>query len=191
MPESAAPLILASTSAYRAALLRRLNIDFEQHRPDFEELAGEAMPPEELVRANTLGKAKSLQARFPEARIIASDQLAVCEGRIIGKPGTRERAIKQLQWLSGKTAGFLTGVCLLDGATSHYAMVPCRIRFRKLQPDEIRYYVDTDQPLDCAGSFKSESLGVALFEQYECADPTALIGLPLIPLCDWLRPLAR
>lgn len=192
MAESQAcgPLMLASTSPYRAELLSRLGLPFETYDSCFDECADASLPPEELVRINTLGKAESLRTRLPHARIIASDQIAVCEDRILGKPGSFERAVEQLRFLAGREACFMTGVCLVDSEASHYAMVPCRIRFRRLTSDEIRRYVEIDRPLDCAGSFKSESLGIALFERFDCPDPTALIGLPLMQLCEWLRPLS-
>ncbi len=183
-------LILASTSPYRKALLARLRLPFEVAEPDFEELRG-GIPPETLVRLNTMGKAVSVLRRHPEARIIASDQIAVHNGNIIGKPGNSRAAIAQLQRFSGRTVEFLTGIALCSDASEHFDIVSTRVCFRHLDDEEIETYVRLEQPLNCAGSFRSEGLGIALFKRIDGEDPTALIGLPLMRLSDWLRPLAR
>lgn len=184
-----APLILASTSTYRKELLARLGLSFTTAVPDFDEALPGSMPPAELVRHNALGKARSVAARHPEAVVIGSDQLAVCGATLLGKPGNHEKAAKQLAFLSGKSVELLTGVALICDAGEQYACVPFRVNFRKLEPGEIEAYLLADQPYDCAGSFKSESLGIALFETMQGADPTALMGLPLITLSSWLHPL--
>jgi len=186
---SARPLILASTSPYRRELLQRLCIPFEQQRPDFNEIYDASLSVEELVRYNTLGKGRSVADKFPDAAIIASDQLAVCNGSVLGKPGTTENACKQLRLLSGCRVSFLTGVALLTAQQEQYALVPFHVHFRKLTDAEIANYVELENPVDCAGSFKSEALGITLFERLEGDDPTALIGLPLIQLSTWLNPL--
>jgi len=186
---SARPLILASTSPYRRELLERLRIPFEQQRPDFNEIYDASWSIEELVRHNTLGKGRSVAGKFPDAAIISSDQLAVCNGSVLGKPGTAEKARGQLRMLSGCRVSFLTGVALLTAEQEQYALVPFHVYFRKLTDAEIENYVKLDNPIDCTGSFKSEALGITLFERLEGDDPTALIGLPLIQLSSWLNPL--
>lgn len=182
-------LILASTSPYRRELLERLQLPFTQLRPDFDELQPGTMPPEALVRHNTLGKARALFDARPEARIIASDQLAVCDALVLGKPGSAARAVEQLAMLSGRSVEFLTGLALVDDEQERFEIVPFTVNFRELEREEIETYVRREAPLDCAGSFKSEGLGIALFESMRGEDPTALIGLPLIRLSEWLRPL--
>jgi len=182
-------LILASTSTYRKELLSRLQLPFEQITPDFEEKQPGSMAPEELVRFNTLGKAESVLARHPDATVIASDQLAVCDDRVLGKPGSIEVACKQLSFLSGQRVTFLTGIAVISEHSVQYETIPFEVCFRELTDTEIRTYVETERPLDCAGSFKSEGLGISLFERLQGDDPTALIGLPLIRLSQWLKPL--
>jgi len=183
-------IILASTSPYRRILLERLHIPFEVYKPAFEEAEPEVMPPEELVRHNTLGKATSVAGKFPDATVIASDQIAVCGDTVLGKPGDLGAACLQLQQLSGKSVDFLTGIALVGNSEKYYETVPFRVHFRQLDVDDIGTYVRTEQPYDCAGSFKSEGLGICLFERMEGDDPTALMGLPLITLSGWLQPLA-
>jgi len=182
-------IILASTSPYRRNLLERLHIVFEVCAPDFEEVEPGSMPPEALVRHNTLGKMASVASKFPDATVIASDQIAVCGDIILGKPGNHDAAYRQLRQLSGKCVNFLTGVALAGNGEKHYETVPFRVYFRQLSADDIETYVRAEQPYDCAGSFKSESLGICLFERMEGDDPTALMGLPLITLSGWLQPL--
>jgi len=182
-------IILASTSPYRRILLERLHVPFEVCLPDFEETEPGSMPPEELVRHNALGKAASVADKFPDATVIASDQIAVCGNTILGKPGGHDAACLQLQQLSGKSINFLTGVTLVGNSEKHYETIPFRVHFRQLSADDIETYVRTEQPYDCAGSFKSEGLGICLFKRMEGDDPTALMGLPLITLSGWLQPL--
>jgi len=182
-------LILASTSPYRQLLLRRLHLPFEAVAPDFAEHADGAVAAAELVYLNTLGKLRSVAAKYPGACVVASDQLAECEGRVLGKPGSEEAAIEQLMHMSGKSIRFLTGVAVAMAGEEQYELVPYVVHMRSLARDEIEYYVRTEQPFDCAGSFKSEGLGVALFRGMEGDDPTALIGLPLIHLSRMLEPL--
>lgn len=186
-------LILASSSRYRADLLTRLGIDFECRAPDVDEspLPGEA--PADLVRRLAHLKAAAVAANCRAGLVIGSDQVAVSGGRILGKPGTAESACAQLALLSGRAVSFLTGLCLLDAVSGAHqlAVVPTTVHFRTLQRAEIENYVAREQPLDCAGSFKSEGLGIALFERIDGDDPTALIGLPLIELCGMLRRAGR
>jgi septum formation protein len=183
------PLILASTSSYRRELLARLGMPFEVVAPSFEEAEPGSMAAADLVRHNTLGKGRAVAEKHPGAHVIASDQLAVCEGRTLGKPGDHTAACRQLALLSGRMVEFMTGVALLEGSGARYEMVPFRVYFRTLSTSEIEHYLHMDRPYDCAGSFKSESLGIALFERMQGDDPTALMGLPLITLASWLKPL--
>jgi MAF protein len=183
-------LVLASSSPYRRLLLERLGLPFETAGPDVDErrLAGEA--PEAMVRRLSEAKARALADRFPSALIIGSDQCAVTErGEVLGKPGDPERAAAQLRAASGRSVRFLTGLCLLDAATgtAQADVVPFTVYFRVLSEDEIRAYLKRERPFDCAGSFRSEGLGIALFRRMEGDDPNALVGLPLIRLVDMLK----
>ncbi|ATX82729.1 MAF protein [Mariprofundus ferrinatatus] len=184
-------LILASTSPYRKTLLERLGIPFKQVDPLFEEAAPGSMPPEQLVLHNTTGKASSVLARYPDATIIASDQLAVCGDMVLGKPGSKAQACAQLASLSGKRVTFLTGLALFSEKDKRCEVIPFEVFFRDLSTIEIENYVERENPVDCAGSFKSEGLGIALFDRMQGDDPTALIGLPLIRLSQWLKPLQQ
>jgi len=184
-------LILASTSPYRRSLLERLGLPFEQCKPDFDEAGMTSMPPIQLVEHNTLGKARSMLQVRPDACIIASDQVAVCGDITLGKPGSLDKAEQQLAFLSGKRVSFLTGLCLLSQDQQRYDMITYHVHFRTLSSSEIHHYVQCEAPINCAGSFKSEGLGIALFEKMEGDDPTALIGLPLIRLSQWLQPLRQ
>jgi len=184
-----ATLILASSSVYRKELLARLRLSFSVCVPDFSEAEAGSMPPAELVRHNTLGKAYAVRAVHPDASIVASDQIAVCGESVLGKPGNHTAACEQLSFLSGKAVDFLTGVALLEKGFEHYETVPFRVCFSHLKAAEIEAYLLADRPYDCAGSFKSEALGISLFSRMQGDDPTALIGLPLITLSGWLKPL--
>lgn len=182
-------LILASTSRYRAALLERLGMDFHAVAPDVDEtpLAGES--PQDLVARLARLKAEAGGRGAGQALVIGSDQVADLDGRVLGKPGTVERAEAQLAALSGREVVFHTGLCLLDtrDGTRQLTVVNTPVRFRTLSEPQIRDYVQREQPLDCAGAFKSEGLGIALFERLGGEDPNALIGLPLIELCTMLE----
>lgn len=182
-------LILASTSSYRRELLTRLQLPFEQHAPNFAEASADSMPAEELVRFNTMGKARSVLAQHPDSQVIASDQLAVCGQITFGKPGNVQAACEQLRLVSGRRVEFLTGLTLTSADRQLFEIIPFRVFFRDLTDEEIEAYVEIEQPLDCAGSFKSEGLGISLFERMQGDDPTALVGLPLIRLSQWLKPL--
>ncbi len=186
-------LILASTSPYRRMLLERLGLPFEAVAPPFPEHGQVEIPdPSALVLANALGKARSLRAQYPRATIIGSDQAAVCNGRVLGKPGTAERAVQQLMELAGHEHTLLTAVSVITpgtppGGRELSELVTNRIRVRPLDEDEARAYVARERPIDCAGAYKSEALGIALFEHLRGDDPTAIVGLPLISLCNLLR----
>ncbi len=182
-------LILASTSAYRRQLLRRLGLPFRQVAPCFEESVAANGDIEQLVRENTLGKGRSVLRQYPAATVIASDQLAVCGDRVLGKPGSVPRAMRQLRAVAGRKVSFLTGLAVMHDDEERYALETFHVYFRPLDDAEIFRYIARDMPLDCAGSFRSESLGIALLERMEGDDPTALIGLPLIRLSQWLCPL--
>lgn len=186
----AAPLILASSSIYRRALLERLQIPFQYVSPDTDESPQGAESPDALVRRLSLAKAEAVARRHPDAVIIGGDQIAVGpKETILGKPGTADQACAQLAQLSGQAVRFLSGLCLLDATSgrSQVDIVVTTVRFRALEAGEIRRYVERDQPLDCAGALRSEALGITLCEAIDSDDPTALMGLPLIRLATMLR----
>jgi septum formation protein len=190
MSPSAPPLILASTSVYRRALLERLQLPFGCVAPEVDEAAQENESPEALVRRLSLAKAQAVAIAHPDAVIIGGDQVAVGpDQRILGKPGTAERACAQLGRQSGQVVRFLSGLCVLDTARGSHelAIVTTTVRFRVLDDAAIRRYVARDQPLDCAGALRSEALGITLCEAIDSDDPTALMGLPLIRLAAMLR----
>ena len=182
-------LILASTSRYRRELLERLRIPFEAHSPETDEtpLPGEA--PAALAERLALAKARALASRFPDAIIIGADQVADVDGTAIGKPGDHARAVEQLRAMSGRTIVFQTALAVVRESTG-FAQVqraPVSVRFRTLTDAEIEFYLRTEQPYDCAGSAKCETLGIALLDAIDSDDPTALIGLPLIRTAALLR----
>jgi septum formation protein len=183
------PLILGSTSRYRRDLMNRLRLAFEVVAPEVDEAprAGEA--PALLAMRLALAKAHAVAAQHPQAVVIGSDQVADLEGRPIGKPGNYARAVMQLQEMSGKAVVFQTAVAVICRQTGfeQAALVPVTVRFRELVDDEIEAYLQAEQPYDCAGSAKSEGLGVALLTAIESNDPTSLVGLPLIKTCELLR----
>ena len=183
------PLILASTSRYRRELLERLRIPFRALAPDTDEtpLPGEA--PAALAERLALAKAHALASQFPDAVVIGADQVADVDGTAIGKPGNHERAVEQLRAMSGRTIVFQTALAVVRAAIGFAAVrrVPVTVRFRSLTDAEIEFYLRTEQPYDCAGSAKCETLGIALLEAIESDDPTALVGLPLILTCALLR----
>ncbi|TLM65265.1 MAG: septum formation protein Maf [Deltaproteobacteria bacterium] len=183
-------LVLASTSPYRLKLLRQLELPFHVAAPLFAEQLDQTVSPELLVRHQALHKAKSLAERYPDALIIGADQVFVdARHRIMGKPGSAEQAIVQLQEMQGKTHTFYTGVAVFDSASgSHFATCETfNVTLRPLSDEQIRSYVTRENPVDCAGSFKIEGLGIALMEKMDGRDYTALIGLPLIRLIDILK----
>lgn len=181
-------LILASGSRYRADLLARLKLPFMQVSPEVDEtpLPGEAAT--QLAQRLALTKAEAVARLHPGACVIGSDQVAACEGELLGKPGTRERAIEQLTLLSGRYAAFVTAVAVLrPGAAPLRDFDTTVVRVRELSAEEIRRYVDAEPATDCAGAAKIEGLGIALMEEVQSRDPTALIGLPLIATARMLR----
>jgi septum formation protein len=181
------PLILASTSRYRRELLERLRLPFHISRPDVDEspLPGEAPPA--LARRLAAAKARAIATQQPDAWVIGADQVAALGAQPLGKPGNRDTALSQLGAMSGQEVRFHTALCVVRGEVALEAMDTTLVRFRALQGEEIERYVDAEQPLDCAGSFKVEGLGISLFESVESRDPTALVGLPLIALAGMLR----
>jgi septum formation protein len=188
--ESIAPsLILASTSRYRRELLERLRLPFQALSPEVDEtpLPGEA--PAALAERLALAKAHALAQRFPDAVVIGADQVADVDGVAIGKPGNHERATEQLRAMSGRTIVFQTALAVVRAATgfAEVRRVPVSVRFRTLSDDEIEFYLRAEQPYDCAGSAKCETLGIALLDAIDSDDPTALIGLPLIQTAALLR----
>lgn len=186
--QSRRPLVLASSSPYRRALLQRLGLPFTCASPDIDESPRPGEGTRALVRRLSIAKARAIAEREPEAIVIGSDQAGELGGEILNKPGTEPRAIAQLRRASGQRASFLTGLCVLDARSGQFASAVerCEVRFRALSDREIRDYVRREKPVDCAGSFKVEGLGITLFEHIRLRDPTALEGLPLIRLTDLL-----
>lgn len=182
-------LILASTSPYRRELLARLGLPFEVARPDTDESPFPGESPEALAIRLAHAKAEAIARLQPCAWVIGSDQVAECGGAALGKPGGRDAALAQLRAASGREVHFHTAVCLMriDGHERFQALDRTTVRFRDLHETELARYIEREQPYDCAGSFKSEGLGISLFEHIRNDDPTALIGLPLIAVCRMLR----
>ncbi len=189
MQQSNPSVILSSTSVYRKELLGRLGIAFTTAKPDVDEtpLAGES--PLALAQRLALAKASATATHNPGAVVIGSDQVADLNGQPLGKPGSHERAVAQLQAMRGQTVLFHTAIAVLSLATGfeRSAVATVRVVFRDLEDDEIERYLRAEKPYDCAGSAKSEGLGIALLSKIESDDPTALIGLPLIRTCELLR----
>ncbi len=191
MPNSALPrtLILGSTSAYRRELLQRLRLPFEVHSPDVDEtpLAGEA--PAALALRLALAKAQAVAQRFPQAIVIGSDQVADLHGEPLGKPGNHANAVVQLRRMRGQTVIFQTAVAVVCHASgfAQTELAQVKVQFRHVSDAAIEAYLQAEQPYDCAGSAKSEGLGIALLERIDNHDPTALVGLPLILTCRLLR----
>jgi septum formation protein len=183
------PLVLGSTSPYRRDLLSRLGLAFDVVAPDVDEAPRAAESPEALARRLALAKARAVAAKRPDAVVIGSDQVADLDGEPLGKPGTHERAVAQLRRMSGRTVVFQTAVAVvcLSSGFEQLDLAPVRVRFRELSDPEIEAYLRAEQPYDCAGSAKSEGLGIALLEAIDNDDPTALVGLPLIRTCRMLR----
>lgn len=182
-------LILASTSPFRRALLERLGLPFEVGAPDTDETPRPAEQAVALVARLAEAKARSVAARAPRSLVIGSDQVAVLDGEILGKPGDHDRAVAQLTRASGRSVAFHTGLCLLDSASGRVqaAVEPFTVVFRKLHPARIEGYLRRERPYNCAGSFKSEGLGIVLFRCLRGDDPNSLVGLPLIRLVEMLE----
>ena len=189
MPQSQPALILGSTSRYRRELLARLRVPFEVVSPDVDEtpLTGEA--PQALATRLALAKAKAVAALHPQAVVIGSDQVADLNGEPLGKPGTHERAVLQLQRMRGQTVVFQTAVSVvcLERQFEQTELAQIKVRFRDLSDADIEAYLRAEEPYDCAGSAKSEGLGIALLDAIDNDDPTALIGLPMIRTARMLR----
>lgn len=193
MHDPAPDLVLASTSPFRRELLERLMLPFETCAPEVDETPVPGETPEEMVRRLAVAKARAGAALHPGTLVIGSDQCAAYDGRILGKPGNHEQAVEQLTALSGRRVVFYTGLCLLDGrkGETQEAVIPYPIRFKKLTATQIETYLKRERPYRCAGSIRSEGLGIALFEAMEGEDPTALVGLPLIRLTQMLERAGR
>jgi septum formation protein len=182
-------LILGSTSPYRRELLTRLRIPFEVAAPDVDETPHANEPPQQLACRLALAKAQAVASQFPACVVIGSDQVADLDGQALGKPGNHARAVAQLQHMRGKTVVFQTAVavvCLVSGF-SQMDLAQVKVKFRKLTDEEIETYLLAETPYDCAGSAKSEGLGIALLESIDNDDPTALVGLPLIRTCRLIQ----
>jgi septum formation protein len=183
------PLVLASTSIFRRELLTRLTSDFSQDSPNVDEspLANESAP--QLAQRLAILKAQALTTQYPHHLIIGSDQVASFDNQLIGKPHTHQNAIQQLLSFSGQRVDFYTGLCLLNSKTQRIqsCIEVFSVYFRTLNHTQIENYLDKEQPYQCAGSFKSEGLGICLFEKMQGDDPTSLIGLPLIKLVTFLN----
>lgn len=182
-------IVLGSSSPFRKELLQKLIPEFDTCSPDIDETPRPDETPEKLVERLALQKAQAVAKQFPDALIIASDQVSVLNGIINGKPGNFERAFQQLKTSSGNTVTFFTSLCLYDARTNQSQLVvePFHVHFRELTDVEIERYLEKETPFNCAGSFKSEGLGISLFKKLEGDDPNALIGLPLIKLAGFLR----
>lgn len=182
-------LVLASTSPYRRELLARLGLPFVVANPQTDESPLPGETPEALALRLSAAKARAVADTYPDALIIGSDQVATVDGKIYGKPGDHQRAVAQLRELSGKTVNFFTGLCLYNSRSgrSQVQGVPTLVSFRQLDDLEIENYLRREPAYNCAGSAKSEGLGIALLSSLQGDDPNALVGLPLIALCDMLR----
>lgn len=183
-------LVLASTSPYRLQLMRQLQLSFHVAAPRYQERLDPSVAPELLVKHQALHKAKSLRDKYPDALIIGSDQVFVdARGRLLGKPGTSTGAIQQLREMQGRRHTFYTGLALFDAVSGEQLVDYCTfaVTLRKLSDEQIARYVERENPVDCAGSFKVEGLGIALMETLEGTDYTTLVGLPLIRLVDMLK----
>jgi 7-methyl-GTP pyrophosphatase len=182
-------LVLASTSRYRRELLARLGVPFETTAPNVDECPAAGEMPQALALRLACAKAQAAQAAFPDALIIGCDQIAAAGATLLNKPGTHARAVEQLKLMSGKQVVFFTALCLLNALTSQRqtAIVPVTVHMRELSTGQIERYLQAEQPYDCAGAARIEGLGITLVARLDGDDPNALIGLPLIKLCDMLR----
>ena len=182
-------LVLGSTSPFRQSILEKLNLSFECAKPNIDETALLNETPQALVERLAIEKAQAVAGEFSDALIIGSDQVAVCEGEILGKPHNFDNGVKQLTKFSDKVVTFYTGLCVLDSSTNKVTSLvePFIVHFNPLTQSEIASYLRAEQPYNCAGSFKSEGLGICLFKKLEGDDPNTLIGLPLIKLVSLLK----
>jgi len=182
-------LVLASTSPFRRAVLEKLGIPFDVVSPEVDETPRPGETPAELVERLSIAKARAVARERESGLVIGSDQVAVIDSEILGKPGSHERAVAQLRQASGRRVTFLTGLALVNAASGQVQseVVPFHVHFRELSETMIENYLTREQPYNCAGSFKSEALGIVLFERLEGEDPNTLIGLPLIRLVRMLE----
>ena len=182
-------LVLASTSPFRKSVLEKLGLPFDCHAPEIDETPRPDETPAQLVERLSIAKAQAVAAHFKQGLVIGSDQVAVIDDEILGKPGNHENAVGQLERASGKTVTFLTGLALVNAESGaiQAEVVPFKVVFRQLTQPQIVNYLNAEQPYNCAGSFKSEGLGIALFDRLEGDDPNTLIGLPLIRLIRMLE----
>jgi septum formation protein len=183
------PLVLGSSSPYRRELLSRLHLQFQTASPAVDETGLPGESPLGMARRLALAKARAVAQQFPQAVVIGSDQVADLGGAALGKPGSHERAVAQLRQMSGQVVIFQTAVAVVCAATGFEQLdvAPVRVTFRRLTDAEIESYLRTEQPYDCAGSARSEGLGIALLDAIESDDPSALVGLPLIRTCRMIR----
>lgn len=182
-------IVLASTSPFRKSVLEKLGLAFDCHAPEVDETPQAGETPAQLVERLSIAKAQAVAAHYKQGFIIGSDQVAVIDDDILGKPGNHENAVAQLERASGKTVTFLTGLALVnvESGSIQAEVVPFKVVFRQLTRQQIVNYLNAEQPYNCAGSFKSEGLGIAMFERLEGDDPNTLIGLPLIRLIRMLE----
>jgi len=190
-PSPCPPLVLASSSPYRAEMLKRLGLAFAVVPSGIDETPRADETPEALVRRLALDKARHVAVQHPEALVLGADQLAVLHGRVLGKPGSHGPAVAQIRQMSGNAVKFLSGIALVGPDRERVDIVPTHLQFRRLGQAEIERYVERDRPFDCAGAMRSESLGIALLASLSSEDPTALIGMPLIRIAEWLREAGR
>lgn len=183
------PLVLASTSPYRAELLARLTPDFECLAPDVDETPAPDESPEALAVRLAAAKAEAVGRLRPNALVIGGDQVLCCEGRALGKPGGVARATDMLLWLSGKSAEFLSAVCVLEAASGRARQLIERwtVRYRTLSAEDVAAYLALDRPFDCAGAIRTEAHGPLILDEIQGGDPNALIGLPLVSVAGALR----
>ena len=188
-PSQQRPLVLGSTSRYRRELLQRLSLSFDVAAPDMDETPEPGETPRALALRLALAKAHAVATQHPMAVVIGSDQVADLDGEPLGKPGNHERAVQQLRRMRGHTVVFQTAVAVVCIATDfeQVDLAPVEVKFRDVSDEEIERYLRAEQPYDCAGSAKSEGLGIALLDAIHSDDPTALIGMPLIRTCRMLR----
>lgn len=184
-----ARLILGSSSPFRKALLEKLDLSFDTDSPDIDETPLKGELPKDMVARLAKAKAQAIAERHPQSIIITSDQCATLDGEIIGKPHTHENAVEQLKKASGRAVTFYTSLCVFNAGTNQYQEIvePFYVYFRELNDTQIENYLKKEEPYKCAGSFKSEGLGISLFERLEGNDPNTLIGLPLIQLIKMLE----
>ncbi len=189
--QSTPQIVLASTSKYRRELLARLGLPFEVASPLVDETALPNEAPEDSARRLAEAKARAVADRFPHAIVIGSDQVAILEGTVLGKPGNHANALRQLKVMRGKEVAFHTALCVCDAASGQALtrVLPYYVRFRDYSDAQIERYLQREQPYDCAGSARCEGLGIALIAEMRGADPNALIGLPLIALTEMLAAL--